>query len=60
MLKEARLRGWTINTTIAPPDGITYGLGCETFPYAFSVDLSNGTYASGLCKSGDGTYTLSQ
>ncbi len=58
--KEARLRGWSINTTITPPDGITYGLGCETSPYAFSVDLNGGTYASGLYNSGDGTYTLSQ
>jgi len=60
VLKEARLRGWSINTTITPPDGITYGLGCETSPYAFSVDLNSGTYVSGLYNSGDGTYTLSQ
>jgi hypothetical protein len=58
--KEARLRGWSINTTIAPPDGITYGLGCETSPYAFSVDLNSGTYVSGLYNSGDGTYTIGQ
>lgn len=59
--KAIRLNGWTRVTTITPPDGITYGLGCGGV-YVFSVDIleANGhaTYASGTYDSGTGQYTL--
>jgi hypothetical protein len=51
-------------TTITPPDGITYGLGCDYYPYQFSVDIidENGrsTYASGTYSTGSGAFTLSE
>lgn len=58
--KALRLNGWTRVTTITPPDGITYGLGCGGV-YVFSVDVIAGgrsTYASGTYDSGTGQYTL--
>ena len=50
----AAANNWTIVTTITPPDGITYGLGCNNV-YPCSVDVivtrpdgtTYSTYASG-------------
>jgi hypothetical protein len=42
--REARItcrdRGWAIVTTITPPDGFTFGIGCPTTNYPFSIDVS--------------------
>lgn len=60
--KICRTNRWTIVTTITPPDGFTYGLGCPSTSYPFSVDIidENGTstYASGTYSGG--TVTLSK
>lgn len=45
--REARItcrdRGWTIVTTITPPDGFTFGIGCPTTNYPYSVDVETST-----------------
>lgn len=66
--KKAQLicagNGWTIVTTITPPDGFTFGIGCPTTSYPFSVDIidENGhaLYASGTYDCNTGTVTLSK
>ena len=62
--KELRLRSWQRVTTHVPPDGITYGLGCNG-PYGvylFSVDITDeygrDRYASGTYDAGTGQFTL--
>lgn len=69
--KQARLicagNNWTIITTTTPPDGFTFGLGCVTSPYPYSVDVRvvnpdgsvRYTYASGTYDENSGTVTLS-
>jgi len=63
--REARLicrgRGWAIVTTITPPDGFTFGVGCPTTNYPYSVDVStpNGRFAAhGFYDPSNGTVTL--
>ena len=60
---EAPTRGWTVVTTITPPDGITYGTGCN-YVYPFSVDIiidqtGQSSFAQGTYDSSTNTYTLS-
>lgn len=69
--RKARLicadNNWTIITTTTPPDGFTFGLGCATTPYSYSVDVRvtnpdgtvRYTYASGTYDQSTGTATLS-
>lgn len=63
VVKNVPLMHWTRVTTITPPDGITYGLGCSGV-YMFSVDIideyGRSTYASGTYDSGTGQYTLTK
>ena len=63
----AAANNWEIVTTITPPDGFTYGLGCNNV-YPFSVDISyyddlgypHSTYASGTYNYGNGAFEMSR
>lgn len=62
VMLEAPARGWTVVKTITPPDGITYGTGCN-YSYPFSVDIiidqtQQSTFAQGTYNSSTNTYTL--
>lgn len=56
-----RDRGWSIVTTITPPDGFTFGIGCPTTNYPYSIDVStpDGNFAAhGYYNPSDGSVTL--
>ncbi|WP_345057670.1 hypothetical protein [Hymenobacter glaciei] len=62
VMLEVPARNWTVVTTITPPDGITYGTGCN-YIYPFSVDIiinetGQSSFAQGSYDSSTGTYTL--
>jgi hypothetical protein len=56
-------RNWTIITTVTPPDGFTFGIGCPTTNYPYSVDVKDNAtgrlfFVSGYYNPGDGSVVL--